>query len=135
MTDGQLLVGQTGADPLPKTIGTDITIAASGAATIANNAVTLAKLATYPLDTVKKRQQVGGRVVHWVPTAWTGGAVPPLTMRAYGGILNAALCIVREAGLAGLDRGTVPSLLKAGLGGAVSFWCYKATLTALESVH
>ena len=63
---------------------------------------TLAKLATYPLDTVKKRQQVGGRVVHWVPTAWAGGAVPPLTMRAYGGILNATLSIVREEGVAGL---------------------------------
>lgn len=34
MTDGQLLVGQSAADPLPKTITGDVSIAASGAATI-----------------------------------------------------------------------------------------------------
>ncbi len=45
MTDGQLLVGQTGADPLPKTMSGDATLAASGALTIANSAVTLAKIA------------------------------------------------------------------------------------------
>lgn len=35
MTNGQLLVGQTGADPLPKTISGAITVAASGAVSIA----------------------------------------------------------------------------------------------------
>lgn len=35
MTDGQLLVGQTGADPLPKTLSGDATLAASGAITLA----------------------------------------------------------------------------------------------------
>ncbi len=45
MTDGQLLVGQTTADPLPKTLSGDATLAASGAITIANSAVTLAKIA------------------------------------------------------------------------------------------
>lgn len=44
MTDGQLLVGQTSADPLPKSITGDVTFAASGASTIANKAVTLAKM-------------------------------------------------------------------------------------------
>ena len=34
MTDGQLLVGQTGVDPLPKTLSGDGTLAASGAITI-----------------------------------------------------------------------------------------------------
>jgi hypothetical protein len=34
MTDGQLLVGQTAADPLPKTITGDVTFSAAGAATI-----------------------------------------------------------------------------------------------------
>lgn len=37
MTDGQLLVGQTGADPLPKTVSGDVTIAASGATTLATS--------------------------------------------------------------------------------------------------
>lgn len=43
MTDGQLLVGQTSADPLPKTISGDATLSAAGALTIANNAVSNAK--------------------------------------------------------------------------------------------
>lgn len=34
MTNGQLLIGQTGADPLPKTMSGDATLAASGAITI-----------------------------------------------------------------------------------------------------
>lgn len=34
MTDGQLLVGQTSADPLPKTISGDVSITAAGAATV-----------------------------------------------------------------------------------------------------
>lgn len=44
MTDGQILVGQTSADPLPKTISGDVTVAASGAVTIANSAVTYGKM-------------------------------------------------------------------------------------------
>ena len=43
-TDGQLIVGQTGAAPLWKTASGDWTIAASGASTIAANVVTDAKL-------------------------------------------------------------------------------------------
>lgn len=43
MTDGQILVGQTGADPLPATVIGDISLSAGGTATIANNAVTFAK--------------------------------------------------------------------------------------------
>ncbi len=35
MTDGQLLVGQSAADPLPKTVSGDFTLAASGVATFA----------------------------------------------------------------------------------------------------
>ena len=43
-TNGQLWVGQTGAAPLPKTITGDVTFTAAGAATIANDAVTSAKI-------------------------------------------------------------------------------------------
>jgi hypothetical protein len=39
MTDGQLLVGQTGADPLPRTVSGDVTVAASGAITLASTIV------------------------------------------------------------------------------------------------
>jgi hypothetical protein len=45
LTDGQLLVGQSSADPLPKTVSGDATLSASGALTIANGAVTTAKIA------------------------------------------------------------------------------------------
>lgn len=55
MTDGQLLVGQTTADPLPKTISGDVTVAASGAVTIANDAVSNAKLANVNSSTFKAR--------------------------------------------------------------------------------
>ena len=34
MTDGQMLVGQTGADPLPKTVSGDATLSAAGALTV-----------------------------------------------------------------------------------------------------
>jgi hypothetical protein len=44
MIDGQLLIGQTAAAPLPKTISGDWTMAASGAATIGNDVVTYAKM-------------------------------------------------------------------------------------------
>lgn len=43
---GQALIGQTGADPTWNTVSGDITLAATGTATIANNAVTFAKFQT-----------------------------------------------------------------------------------------
>jgi hypothetical protein len=47
MTDGQLLVGQTNADPLPKTISGDGTMSAAGALTITKtNGVSFASIAT-----------------------------------------------------------------------------------------
>jgi hypothetical protein len=55
MTNGQLLVGATGADPAPQTMSGDATLAASGALTIANNAVTNAKMATMAQSTIKGR--------------------------------------------------------------------------------
>lgn len=53
MTDGQLLVGQSAASPLPKTITGDVNFSAAGAATIANNAVTNAKSAQMTAATFK----------------------------------------------------------------------------------
>jgi len=46
MTDGQLLIGQSAADPLPKTVSGDATLSAAGAITISNNGVSQAKLKT-----------------------------------------------------------------------------------------
>lgn len=53
MTNGQLLVGQTSSTPLPKTVSGDAALAASGVLTIANNAVTNAKLAQMVTKTIK----------------------------------------------------------------------------------
>jgi hypothetical protein len=60
MTNGQLLVGQTGADPLPKTVSGDATMAAGGALTVAS---------------------IGG-----VPVGTSGNAIPKLnTQNDWGG--------------------------------------------------
>ncbi len=45
MTDGQLLVGQSSSDPLPKTVTGDVTISAAGATAIGSGRVTNAMLA------------------------------------------------------------------------------------------
>lgn len=50
MTDGQLLVGASAADPLPKTLSGDAALAASGALTIAADAVTYAKMQNVVAD-------------------------------------------------------------------------------------
>jgi hypothetical protein len=48
MTDGQLLVGQTSAAPLPKTITGDLTLSAAGVATV--NQMQLADLMAFAAD-------------------------------------------------------------------------------------
>jgi hypothetical protein len=59
MTNGQILVGQTGADPAPRTLTGDVALAASGAATIANDAVSNAKLSNVATATLKGRATAG----------------------------------------------------------------------------
>lgn len=46
LTNGQIVVGQTGNPPLPKTVTGDVTIDAAGATAIGNNKVTFAMLST-----------------------------------------------------------------------------------------
>ena len=69
MTNGQILVGATGADPAPATMSGDATLAAGGALTIANSAVTLAKMANLSQATIIGRASGAGT---GVPTAPTG---------------------------------------------------------------
>jgi len=80
---------------------------------------TAAKLATHPLDVVKKRYQVAG-----LERAARYGARVPAAMR--GAPLRAALASLATAeGLRGCYKGALPSLLKAAPQAAV-------TLTAFE---
>lgn len=51
LSDGQILVGQTSADPLAKTVSGDVTLADTGVITIANGAVTSAKIAVTTVNT------------------------------------------------------------------------------------
>jgi len=80
------------------------------------------KLAMYPLDTVKKRLQVGGmqRSAAYGVTA------------NYAGAVEALVRIAREEGvIAGWYKGTVPSLWKAAAGAALTFWGNEAATRLL----
>jgi hypothetical protein len=86
---------------------------------------TAGKLATYPLDTVKKRLQVAGMARAPV----YGAAIVP-----YAGTLDALRRIAAEEGvLRGWYKGTAPSLVKAGGGAALMFWSYDAAARALAA--
>lgn len=59
LTDGQLLVGATGANPTLKTLSGDATLLATGAITIANGVVTLAKMANMATASILGRSTAG----------------------------------------------------------------------------
>ena len=85
---------------------------------------TLGKLVVYPLDTVKKRLQVRG-----MRRDGGYGAAP----REYTGTADALLAIAREEGVAsGWFKGIGPSLLKAGLAAAATFFFYEASADVLR---
>lgn len=83
MTNGQVLVGQTGAAPLPKTVSGDATMAASGALTVtkingqpvgtaANNIVALTAAAKLPA--------VDGSLLTGIASTWAPGTLVGLTL-------------------------------------------------------
>ena len=76
---------------------------------------TTAKLAVYPLDTVKKRMQVQGQ-----PLRRVNGSRPVLQPH-YSSTWQCCRHILRAEGLIGFYRGTLPTLLKAGLGTGATF--------------
>ena len=84
---------------------------------------TLAKLAVYPLDTVKKRAQVRGM-----------SRAPELgePLSLYRSSFHALVTIAREEGVVrGWYKGTTPSLLKAGLSAGLTFAAKEALGDAL----
>jgi solute carrier family 25 thiamine pyrophosphate transporter 19 len=86
----------------------------------------LSKLAVYPLDTAKKRLQAS----HLLALQMAAAAPPTAGAPAlyYRGLADCARRTLREEGLAGLYKGTVPTVLKAALASAATFSTYEAVL-------
>lgn len=81
----------------------------------------LAKLATHPLDVAKKRAQVAGLARSTAYGQRVGLETTQSLTRCLAGIY-------RQEGVAGLYKGTVPSLLKAGPSAAITFAAYELIL-------
>lgn len=87
----------------------------------------VAKVATNPLDVVKKRFQVEGLERH----PKYGARVDE---NAYKGMWHALRRIFQEEGLAGLYKGVVPSVIKAAPASAVTFVVYEYTIRWIEHI-
>jgi solute carrier family 25 thiamine pyrophosphate transporter 19 len=90
----------------------------------------LSKLAVYPLDTAKKRLQAS----HLLALQMAAAAPPTTGAPAlyYRGLADCARRTLREEGLAGLYKGTVPTVLKAALASAATFSTYEAILHRMQ---
>jgi solute carrier family 25 thiamine pyrophosphate transporter 19 len=90
----------------------------------------LSKLAVYPLDTAKKRLQAS----HLLALQMAADA--PATVGApalyYRSLIDCTRRTLREEGLAGLYKGTVPTVLKAALASAATFSTYEAVLHHMQ---
>ena len=88
----------------------------------------LAKLATHPLDVAKKRYQVAGlqRSLNYGARVDTSFVLNSLATSLAG--------IYRAEGLAGLWKGSLPSIIKAAPNSAVSFMVYDMIRGALLKV-
>ncbi|XP_040187744.1 mitochondrial thiamine pyrophosphate carrier [Rana temporaria] len=76
----------------------------------------ISKTATYPLDLLKKRLQVGG----FEQARAAFGEV-----RTYRGLRDCVCRIYMEEGLRGFFKGLSPSLLKAAVSTGLTFFCYE----------
>lgn len=87
----------------------------------------VSKLAVYPFDTVKKRMQM-----RHVPRCQTYGVIP-----VYSSSWACFLDVLRQEGIRGLYKGTVPSLLKSVVAASSTFATYELTLEVLRhlSMH
>ncbi|EQC34172.1 hypothetical protein SDRG_08380 [Saprolegnia diclina VS20] len=86
----------------------------------------VSKLIVYPLDTIKKRMQMQG-----IPRPAAYGAAIP----RYASSWRCGLDILRREGIAGLYKGTVPSLIKSGVTHSCTFTVYEATASALRRLE
>ncbi|EFJ06521.1 hypothetical protein SELMODRAFT_135271 [Selaginella moellendorffii] len=86
---------------------------------------TFSKTCCHPLDVVKKRFQVEGLARH--PRY---GA--RIELKAYKSMVDAIRRIVQQEGLAGLYKGTYPSVIKAAPAAAITFVVYEKASKWLE---
>jgi len=70
LTDGQLIVGATGADPAPQTIGGDATLAADGTLTLTSDSVETAQIKDGNVTAAKIESNV--RIKGWIQFNGTG---------------------------------------------------------------
>ncbi len=104
MTDGQLLVGQTSSNPVPKALSGDATLAATGALTIANGAVSYAKLQNVSAtDRVLGRATAGAGVVEEISCTALGRAVINLATLTDHGVLIGSGTAAPDATAVGTD--------------------------------
>lgn len=128
MTGGQLLVGQTGADPLPKTVSGDITLDNTGAAAIGAHKVTRAMQAQGAARSVTgvtgnataDLADIQGTASQFLGVNSAGTAVAFQTMSGDGTLAGGALTISKTGGASfapiatsgsasDLSAGTVPA--------------------------
>lgn len=84
----------------------------------------VAKLATHPLEVVKKRFQVAG-----LARSLQYGA--RISTTQYKGLADCLLKIAMQEGPGGLFKGVVPSVAKAAPAAAITFTAYELVVTAL----
>lgn len=123
MTNGQLLVGQTGADPLPKTVSGDATLAETGALTIGAKKVLASMTAI-----ADGKILIGG----------AAGAGAEQTLTGDVTVTNAGVTAIGSAKVtnAMLASGAgVGALLTAGLGGSVSVTKTSAATTTVVAAN
>lgn len=83
----------------------------------------IAKVATMPLDVVKKRLQVDG-------LEWGCQAKKTLSKRAYSGFRDCFVKVFRNEGISAFYRGTSVAVLKTAPNSAIMFVVYEAVLNA-----
>ena len=97
----------------------------------------VSKWLTMPLDVIKKRCQV----LHFIDlqqltdSSSYGSGVANRAGRASGGVLSMGRSIVRAEGVAGLFKGSVASLLKAGPNAALIYVVYEQCRAVLSCRH
>ena len=136
-TDGQLLIGQTGADPQAKTLSGDATLSAAGALTLASTAVTpgsygsASSVATYTVDAKGRITSgasvaiaIGAGAVSGLATVATSGSASDL---GTGTLPNSRLSAVPNSVLA--NSAITIAGTSTSLGGSIS----QDTITGLSS--